>query len=137
MFLYNICSMSLYLHNRTFIKQKSSSQIVWKIMVLETTNLAKPDAELWIGERTLKDSKIYTKTNHSLHRNSLNCYCHQIMPTHVLESQFRNPDCTIRCIRIKDASIAYAGKTKRWNIEAYLSKLIAFTSERLNMCNSN
>ena len=44
--------MSLYLHNRTFIKQKA---VVWKITVL-VPNLAKPDAEMRIGERTLKDA---------------------------------------------------------------------------------
>ena len=35
---------------------KSSNQVVWKITVLNLTNLAKPDAEMRIGERTLKDA---------------------------------------------------------------------------------
>ena len=48
--------MSLYLHNRAFIKQKSSNQVVWKITVLDLPNLAKLDAEMRIGERTLKDA---------------------------------------------------------------------------------
>ena len=35
---------------------KSSNQVVWKITVLDLPNLAKPDAEMRIGERTLKDA---------------------------------------------------------------------------------
>ena len=85
---------------------------------------------------------LCTKTNH---RNILFCYCHQVLPIYntsmkhqnrwneptkpVLESRQVNLQIlifTIQCIRSKDASIAYADQSKWWNIEAYLSKFIAF-----------
>ena len=47
-----LCSMS----QPHIYQTKSSNQVVWKITVLNLTNLAKPDAEMRIGERTLKDA---------------------------------------------------------------------------------
>ena len=85
--------MSLYLHNRTFIKQKSSSQVIWKITVLELPNLAKPDAEMRLTQANMP----------TIERNE---------PTKPVMA-ITNPDCTIQCIRIKVASIAYAGQTKQ------------------------
>ena len=45
-----LCSMS----QPHIYQTKSSNQVVWKITVLNLTNLAKPDAEMRIGESTLK-----------------------------------------------------------------------------------